>query len=164
MASIDDLLANNAHFVNRFDGNAGSVVPTKKVIVLTCMDSRLDPVAVLGLKPGDAHMLRNAGGIASEDAIRSIMLSQRRLGTRSIMVIHHSDCGMLTIDEKGEKDRIEADTGIRPSFALEAFSDIDADVVQTVARLKASPFLPHKDDIRGFVYEVETGRVREVTG
>ena len=162
MASIDDLLHNNGRFVETFAGPSASVVPAKKVIVLTCMDSRLDPVSVLGLRPGDAHVLRNAGGIASEDAIRSIMLSQRRLGTTSIMVIHHSDCGMLGLDEQREKDQIEADTGIRPSFALEAFTDLEADVRQTVARLAACPFLPCKDDIRGFVYEVETGRVREV--
>src|SRR5215470_5803389 len=109
MAEIDDLLANNARFVQTFDGTEASVVPAKKVVVLTCMDSRLDPVSVLGLIPGDAHVLRNAGGIASEDAIRSIMLSQRRLGTKAIMVIHHTNCGMLNLDEKGEKDAIEAD-------------------------------------------------------
>ena len=163
VSAIDDLLANNAKFAASFDGTSAKVVPAKKVIVLTCMDSRLDPVRVLGLAPGDAHVLRNAGGIASEDAIRSIMLSQRRLGTTSIMVIHHTDCGMLSLHEQQEKDQIEADTGIRPSFALEAFTDLEADVRQTVARLAANPFLPRKDDIRGFVYEVETGRVREVT-
>ncbi len=164
MASIDDLLENNTEFAATFDGTSVNVVPAKKVIVLTCMDSRLDPGRALGLRPGDAHVLRNAGGIASEDAIRSIMLSQRRLGTISIMVIHHTDCGMLSLDEQREKDQIETDTGIRPSFSLEAFNDLEADVRQTVARLAASPFLPCKDDIRGFVYEVETGRVREVSG
>jgi len=164
MGAIDDLLGNNARFIESFDGNSASVVPAKKVVVLTCMDSRLDPVSVLGLTPGDAHVLRNAGGIASDDAIRSIMLSQRRLGTTSIMVVHHTNCGMLDLDEQREKDAIEADTGIRPSFALEGFADLEADVIQTVARLEASPFIPHKGDIRGFVYEVDTGRVREVTG
>jgi len=164
MGAIDDLLGNNERFVESFAGTSASVVPAKKVIVLTCMDSRLDPVSVLGLTSGDAHVLRNAGGIASDDAIRSIMLSQRRLGTTSIMVIHHTNCGMLDLDEQREKDAIEADTGIRPSFALEGFADLEADVIQTVARLKASPFIPHKGDIRGFVYEVDTGRVREVTG
>ncbi|HMK12595.1 MAG TPA: carbonic anhydrase [Acidimicrobiales bacterium] len=164
MGAIDDLLGNNARFIESFDGNSASVVPAKKVVVLTCMDSRLDPVSVLGLTPGDAHVLRNAGGIASDDAIRSIMLSQRRLGTTSIMVVHHTNCGMLDLDEQREKDAIEADTGIRPSFALEGFADLEADVIQTVARLEASPFIPHRGDIRGFVYEVDTGRVREVTG
>ena len=162
MSAIDDLLVNNAQFAASFDGTSANVVPAKKVIVLTCMDSRLDPVRVLGLAPGDAHVLRNAGGIASEDAIRSIMLSQRRLGTTSIMVVHHTDCGMLSLHEQREKDQIEADTGIRPSFALGAFTDLEADVRETVARLVASPFLPCKDDIRGFVYEVDTGRLREV--
>ena len=131
--------------------------------MLTCMDSRLDPVSVLGLTPGDAHVLRNAGGIASDDAIRSIMLSQRRLGTASIMVIHHSDCGMLSLDEQRVSDQIEAETGVRPTFSLGAFADLDADVRATIATIHASPFIPCKDDVRGFVYEVETGRLREVS-
>ena len=163
MPVIDDLLANNADFARSFDGGSASVVPAKKVIVLTCMDSRLDPVSVLGLAPGDAHVLRNAGGIASDDAIRSMMLSQRRLGTTSIMVIHHSDCGMLDLDEQRVGDQIEAEIGIRPPFALGAFSDLDDDVRQTISRIEASPFIPCKDDIRGFVYEVKTGLLREVT-
>jgi carbonic anhydrase len=162
MSVIDELLANNTTFAKTFDGAPASVVPAKKVVVLTCMDSRLDPVSVLGLTPGDAHVLRNAGGIASEDAIRSIMLSQRRLGTTSIMVIHHSDCGMLSLDEQRVNDRVEAETGVRPPFALGSFADLDADVRATIAGLQASPFIPCKDDIRGFVYEVDTGRLREV--
>lgn len=160
---IDDLLANNAAFAQTFDGGSASVVPARKVIVLTCMDSRLNPVRVLGLRPGDAHVLRNAGGIASEDAIRSIMLSQRRLGTVSVMVIHHTDCGMLSLDEQAVNEQIEAETGVRPPFSLGAFSDLDANVKDTIARLEASPFIPCRDDIRGFVYEVNTGLLREVT-
>ncbi len=163
MASIDDLLENNMRFVETFGGPSASVVPAKKVIVLTCMDSRLDPVSVLGLMPGDAHVLRNAGGVASEDAIRSIMLSQRRLGTASIMVIHHSDCGMLSLDEQAVIEQIEVETGMRPPFSLGAFSDLDADVRATIASIHASPFVLCKDDIRGFVYAVETGRLREVS-
>jgi carbonic anhydrase len=162
MGEIDDLLGNNKRFVESFDGTSASVVPAKRVVVLTCMDSRLDPVGVLGLKPGDAHVLRNAGGLASEDAIRSIMLSQRGLGTESIMVIHHSDCGMLRLDEQKLHDEVEADTGERLPFALGGFDDLDVDVRHTVATLKASPFLACKDDIRGFVYDVESGRLREV--
>jgi carbonic anhydrase len=163
MTVIDDLLANNAAFAESFDGASAGVVPAKKVIVLTCMDSRLDPVSVLGLTPGDAHVLRNAGGLASDDAIRSIMLSQRRLGTVSIMVIHHTDCGMLSLDEQEVNEQIEAETGVRPPFSLGAFSDLEANVKDTIARIEASPFIPCKDAIRGFVYEVETGRLREVT-
>ena len=163
MSVIDELLANNAAFARTFDGGSASVVPAKKVIVLTCMDSRLDPVSVLGLAPGDAHVLRNAGGIASEDAIRSIMLSQRRLGTASIMVVHHSDCGMLSLDEERLNDQVESATGVRPTFSLGAFADLDADVRATIASIHASLFIPCKDDIRGFVYEVDTGRLREVS-
>jgi carbonic anhydrase len=131
--------------------------------VLACMDARLDPARVLGLEEGDAHVIRNAGGVASEDAIRSLVISQRLLGTEEIILIHHTDCGMETFTDGAVKDAIHADTGIRPSFALEAFPDADADVRQTIARIQASPFIPRKDHIRGFVYEVETGKLREVT-
>jgi carbonic anhydrase len=126
------------------------------------MDARLDPARILGLEEGDAHVIRNAGGVATEDAIRSLVISQRLLGTEEIILIHHTDCGMLTFADGAVKDAIEQDTGIRPSFALEAFPDAEADVRQTVNRIKASPFIPHKDRIRGFVYEVETGKLREV--
>jgi carbonic anhydrase len=163
MGVIDDLLANNAVFAQSFDGTQASVVPTKKVVVLTCMDSRLDPVRVLGLTPGDAHVLRNAGGLASEDAIRSIMLSQRRLGTTSVMVVHHTDCGMLRLDEDAVKDAIEGEVGVRPAFALGAFTDLESDVRETMARIETNPFVHAKTDVRGFVYDVETGRVREVS-
>jgi carbonic anhydrase len=127
------------------------------------MDARLDPAKALGLEEGDAHVIRNAGGVASEDAIRSLVISQRLLGTEEIILIHHTDCGMVTFTDAAVKDQIEADTGIRPSFALEAFPDADADVRQSIARIKASPFIPRTDSVRGFVYEVETGRLREIT-
>jgi carbonic anhydrase len=127
------------------------------------MDHRLRPARVLGLDDGDAHVIRNAGGVASEDAIRSLVISQRLLGTKEIVVVHHTDCGMLKFTDRQLKDDIERDIGVRPPFALEAFSDLDADVVETIARIKASPFIPHKDNIRGFVYDVETGALRQVS-
>jgi carbonic anhydrase len=133
------------------------------VAVLACMDARLDPARALGLEEGDAHVIRNAGGVVSEDAVRSLIVSQRLLGTEEIALIHHTDCGMLTFTDAEVKDAIEAEVGIRPSFALEAFADVDADVRQSIARIRANPLIPHTDAVRGFVYEVETGRLREVT-
>ena len=130
--------------------------------MLACMDARLDPAKVLGLEEGDAHVIRNAGGVASEDAIRSLVISQRLLGTEEIVLIHHTDCGMVTFTDGAVKDQIQADTGIRPPFALEAFPDADEDVRQSIARIQASPFIPKTDAVRGFVYEVESGKLREV--
>jgi carbonic anhydrase len=161
MSATDDLLANNAAFTEAFDRGHLQAAPAKKVAVLACMDARLDPAAFLGLDEGDAHVIRNAGGVATDDAIRSIVISQRLLGTEEIVLVHHTKCGMQTFTDDALKDAIVAETGIRPSFAFEAFPDADADVRQTAARIKASPFVPHKV-IRGFVYEVETGRLREV--
>ena len=132
------------------------------IAVVACMDARLNPSGVLGLSEGDAHVIRNAGGVVTDDVIRSLTISQRLLGTTEIVLIHHTDCGMLSFHDDDVKARIEADTGIRPPFALEAFPDVDADVIQSIARIKASPYLPHRDAVRGFVYEVETGRLREV--
>jgi carbonic anhydrase len=162
VTSTEQLVANNGKYVAAFAKGALPMPPGKKVAVLACMDARLDPARALGLEEGDAHVIRNAGGVASEDAIRSLLISQRLLGTEEIIVIHHTDCGMLTFTDGAVKDAIEADTGIRPSFALEAFPDLEADVVQTIARIQASPFIPHKDHIRGFVYEVDSGKLREV--
>src|SRR2546421_10549476 len=127
------------------------------------MDARLHVSKILGLKEGDAHVIRNAGGVATEDAIRSLTISQRLLGTEEIVLIHHTDCGMLTFTDEEFKDSIQKETGIKPGWAAEAFSDLDADVRQSIARIKASPFIPRKDSVRGFIYEVETGRLREVT-
>src|SRR5262245_6932848 len=127
------------------------------------MDARLDPARVLGLEEGDAHVIRNAGGVVTEDTIRSLVISQRLLGTQEIVLIHHSDCGMLTFRDDDVKDQIEADTGLRPHFAMESFSDVDEDVRQSMARLHASPFVPEKAHIRGFVYEVESGKLREIS-
>jgi carbonic anhydrase len=161
MTSTGDLIANNATYAASFDKGDLPMPPAKKVAVLACMDARLDPAKALGLREGDAHVIRNAGGVASEDALRSLIISQRLLGTEEIILIHHTDCGMETFTDDGVKEQILADTGLRPSFALEAFPDAEADVKQTAARIKAKPFLPKKN-LRGFVYEIETGKLREV--
>jgi carbonic anhydrase len=161
MSSADELLANNVSYVSEFEKGDLPLPPAKKLAVLACMDARLDPAKALGLTEGDAHVIRNAGGVASEDAIRSLVISQRLLGTEEIVLIHHTDCGMETFSDDDVKDKIFADTGLRPSFALEAFPKAEEDVKQTAARIRASPFIPHKN-IRGFVYEVESGRLREV--
>ncbi|MGI9591702.1 MAG: beta-class carbonic anhydrase [Myxococcota bacterium] len=162
MSAIDDLLANNGAYSASFSKGDLPMPPGKKVAIVACMDARLETGALLGLQEGDAHVIRNAGGVVTDDAIRSLTISQRLLGTREIMLIHHTDCGMLTFEDGAVKQQILDDTGIRPSFALEAFSDLDADVRQSIARIQASPFLLHKDEVRGFVYEVESGRLREV--
>lgn len=161
MSATDELVANNATYASSFAKGDLPIPPAKKVAVLACMDARLDPARALGLEEGDAHVIRNAGGVATEDAIRSIVISQRLLGTEEIILVHHTGCGMETFKDDEVKDQIESDTGLRPSFALEAFPQAEADVVQTAGRIRANPFVPRKN-IRGFVYEVETGRLREV--
>lgn len=161
MTSTDDLIANNRAYAGQFSKGDLPMPPARKVAVLACMDARLDPAKALGLEEGDAHVIRNAGGVASEDAIRSIVISQRLLGTEEIILIHHTNCGMETFTDDAVKDQIQGDTGIRPAFALEAFPKAEDDVKQTAARIRANPFVPHKQ-IRGFVYEVETGKLREV--
>lgn len=163
MATIDDLLESNAGYAASFDAGDAHVPPALGLAVIACMDARLDTHALLGIGVGDAHVIRNAGGVVTDDAIRSLTISQRLLGTTSIMLIHHTDCGMLTFRDDDLKDVIEAETGIRPSFAMEAFPDLDGDVRQSIARIKASPFVPNKDDIRGFVYDCATGKLNEVT-
>jgi carbonic anhydrase len=162
MAVTDQLLENNRARAESFDKGDLPLPPAKRVAVLACMDARLDVHKILGLKEGDAHVIRNAGGVATDDAIRSLVISQRLLDTREIILIHHTDCGMLTFRDDDVKSQIEEATGIRPPFALEAFSDLEQDVRQSIARIKSSPFLPNTNDVRGFVYEVETGRLREV--
>jgi carbonic anhydrase len=161
MTVTDQLLQNARRFAEGFDQDAQVTARPTHVAVVACMDPRLDPQAILGLASSDAHVLRNAGGVVSDDVIRSLAISQRLLGTTEIMVVHHTDCGMLTFRDDDVKDQIAADTGIRPPFALEAFTDLDDDVRQSIARIHASPFIPHKN-VRGFVYEVEKGTVREV--
>ena len=162
MSATDSLLGNNERYAGSFAKGDLPMPPNKKLAVLACMDARLDVHKILGLEEGDAHVIRNAGGIATEDAIRSLTISQRLLGTEEIVLIHHTDCGMLTFNDDDVKRDIEKDTGIRPHFALEAFGDLEADVRQTVARIKASPFIPNKSKIRGFVYDVRSGRLDEV--
>jgi carbonic anhydrase len=163
MSATDDLVRNAESYAATFDKGGLQLPPAKSVAIVACMDARLNPHAVLGLAEGDAHVIRNAGGVVTDDVIRSVMLSQRLLGTREIVLIHHTDCGMLTFKDDDVKAQIEADTGIRPAFALEAFPDPQQDVRQSIARLAASVFIPHKDQIRGFVYDVRTGRLNEVT-
>ncbi|HTU72212.1 MAG TPA: carbonic anhydrase [Trebonia sp.] len=159
---IDDLLARNEKYATTFPGPAAGQ-PTLRLAVVACMDARLDVQAALGLSAGEAHVIRNAGGVVTDDVVRSLVISQRLLGTREIVLIHHTDCGMAKFTDDGLKAEIERDTGIRPPWATEAFSDPDADVPQSIARLKASPFIPFTDVIRGFVFEVESGRLREVS-
>ena len=162
MSEIDRLVENAAAYAGGFDHDALPIRPRKRVAVLSCMDARIRVYTVLGLEEGDAHIIRNAGGIASDDAIRSIIISQRLLDTNEIIVIHHTDCGMEKFTDDALKAEIEQETGIRPPFAFEAFSDAEDDVRQTMARLRTSPFIPHRDNIRGFIFEVESGRIREV--
>jgi carbonic anhydrase len=162
MTVTDDLVANNQAYAAQFDKGDLPLPPARKVAVVACMDARLNPHGILGLNEGDAHVIRNAGGVITDDEIRSLAISQRLLGTEEIILIHHTDCGMLTFTDDDFKRSIQEDTGIKPEWAAEAFSDLDEDVRQSIARIKASPFIPRKDSVRGFVYEVESGRLREV--
>ena len=162
MSVIDDLLRNNEEYARGFDKEDLPLPPAKGVAVVACMDARLDVHKMLGLQEGDAHVIRNAGGVITDDEIRSLMISQRLLGTTEILLIHHTGCGMLTFSDAELKDQIEADTGVRPPFAIESFGDLDENVRESIERIKSSPFIPDKEAIRGFVYEVETGRLREV--
>jgi len=163
LSTTDDLLKNAESYAEGFDKGDLPMPPGKKVAVLACMDARLDPNGVLGLSEGDAHVIRNAGGVVTDDAIRSLAISQRLLGTEEIVLIHHTDCGMLTFKDDAFKQQIADETGIKPEWAAESFSDLDEDLRQSLARVKASPFIPKKDSVRGFVYEVESGRLREVS-
>ena len=162
MSSTDEFVANAERYAASFAKGDLPLPPAKHSAVVACMDARLNPYGVLGLSEGDSHVIRNAGGVVTDDVIRSLAISQRLLGTSEIVLIHHTGCGMLTFRDDEVKAQIEADTGLRPPFALEAFPDLESDVRQSIARIKASPFVPVKDSIRGFVYEVETGRLREV--
>jgi carbonic anhydrase len=163
MSVTDELLENNAAYVESFDKGDLPLPPARGVAVVACMDARLDVHKILGLEEGDAHVIRNAGGVITDDEIRSLTISQRLLGTREIVLVHHTDCGMLTFSDDDLKTQIHEEVGLKPHFSMESFTDLEEDVRQSVARIKASPFVPHKDSVRGFVYEVETGRLREVT-
>ena len=163
MTATDDALQRNASYAEAFDKGDLPIPPASRLAVVACMDARLDVHGLLGLELGDAHVIRNAGGVVSDDALRSLVISQRLLGTQEIILIHHTDCGMLTFRDDDIKDAILADTGLRPAFALEAFGDLDQDIRQSIARIQANPFIPNKDQIRGFVYDCATGRLNEVS-
>ena len=163
MSSTDELLANNEAYAASFDKADLPLPPARKAAVIACMDARLNVYGALGLSEGEAHVIRNAGGVVTDDAIRSLAISQRLLGTEEIILIHHTDCGMLTFTDDEFKRGVEKEVGIKPAWAAEAFSDLEEDVRQSIARIKASPFIPRKDAVRGFIYEVETGRLREVS-
>src|SRR4051794_12169839 len=163
MTATDELLQNAERYAADFDRGDLPLPPAKGVVVLACMDARLNPYGILGLQEGDAHVIRNAGGVVTDDEIRSLAISQRLLGTEEIILIHHTDCGMLTFTDDDFKRQVQDDTGIKPEWAAEAFPDLDEDVRQSLARIEASPFIPNKQSVRGFVYEVETGELREVS-
>ncbi len=162
MSAIDELLRNAHAYGESFSSGDLPMPPATRVVVVACMDARLNPTGLLGLNEGDAHVIRNAGGVITDDAIRSLAISQRLLGTEEIMLIHHTDCGMLTFKDDEFRRQVEEDTGVKPTWAAEAFDDLEGDVRQSIARIKASPFIPRKDAVRGFVYDVESGRLREV--
>ena len=162
MTVTDELVDNNEAYAAAFDHGDLPMPPGKHVAVVACMDARLDVHRILGLALGEAHVIRNAGGVISDDAIRSLVISQRLLGTTEIILIHHTDCGMLTFHDDEIKNQIASDVGLRPAFALEAFPDEVDDVRQSIARLRANPFIARKDSIRGFVFDVKTGRLEEV--
>jgi carbonic anhydrase len=161
MTVTDDLLANNATYAESFEGPL-PLPPAKHLAVLACMDARLDVYSILGLEPGESHVIRNAGGVVTDDEIRSLAISQRLLGTEEIILIHHTDCGMLTFTDDDFKRSIQDETGIKPEWAAESFTDLDEDVRQSIARIKASPFIPKTDSVRGFVFDVATGKLNEV--
>jgi carbonic anhydrase len=161
MTVTDELLANNAEYAASFSGPL-PLPPSKGVAVVACMDARIDVYRVLGLHEGEAHVIRNAGGVITDDEIRSLTISQRLLGTSEIILIHHTDCGMLTFTDDDFKAAIHADTGVKPHWSPESFSDLETDVRQSIARITSSPFVPKKDSVRGFVFDVATGKLAEV--
>ena len=161
MSVTDEYLANNARYAQSFSGPL-PLPPSRQVAVLACMDARLNVYAILVLADGEAHVIRNAGGVVTADEIRSLAISQRLLGTREIILIHHTDCGMLTFTDDAFKDALQAEVGIKPDWAAESFTDLDTDVRQSLNRIRSSPFIPHTDAVRGFVYDVATGELREV--
>jgi carbonic anhydrase len=163
MSTTDELIANAKSYAENFDKGDLPMPPARKIAIVACMDARLNPYGLLGLQEGDAHVIRNAGGVITDDEIRSLAISQRLLGTEEIVLIHHTDCGMLTFTDDEFRRSIQDEIGIKPAWAAEAFPDVEEDVRQSIARVKASPFIPKKESVRGFVYEVETGKLREVS-
>jgi carbonic anhydrase len=162
VGTIDELFANNQKFAEPLTARHLDVRPARQLAIVTCMDSRLDVFAALGLGDGEAHVLRNAGGVITDDVIRSLAISQRLLGTREVMLIHHTDCGMEKISDDGFRAELQEATGVSPAFAVESFTDVEADVRQSILRVRRSSFLPHRETVRGFVYDVDTHRLREV--
>ncbi len=162
MSVTDELVRNAEAYAASFDKQDLPLSPAKRVAIIACMDARLNPYALLGLTEGDAHVIRNAGGVVTDDEIRSLSISQRLLGTEEVVLVHHTDCGMLTFTDDDFRAQLQEETGIKPEWAVETFSDLEEDVRQSIARIKASPFISRKESVRGFVYEVETGRLREV--
>jgi carbonic anhydrase len=158
----DQLLANAERYADAFDKGDLPLPPAKKLAVVACMDARLDPQKVLGLAEGDAHVIRNAGGVVTDDEIRSLSISQRLLGTEEIILIHHTDCGMLTFTDDQFAQQLESDTGAKPQWDANCFDDLEGDVRESIARIRESPFIPNKDSVRGFVYDVHTGRLNEI--
>jgi carbonic anhydrase len=163
MDVIDELVANNEAFAASLPAQHLDVRPRRRLVIVTCMDSRLDVFAALGLHEGEAHILRNAGGVITDDVIRSLAVSQRRLGTSAVMLIHHTDCGLQTLTDDGFRAELQAATGLAPAFAIESFTDVEADVRQSILRVRRSPFVEHRDHVRGFVYDVDTHALREVS-
>lgn len=163
MEGIDELLQNNRAFAASLPEQHFDVRPSRKLTIVTCMDSRLDVFQALGLDIGEAHILRNAGGVITSDMIRSIAISQRKLGTEEIMLIHHTNCGMQTITDDGFRAELQEATGVAPAFAIESFIDLDSDVRQSILRVRRSDFIPHRDSVRGFIYDVDTHALREVS-
>jgi carbonic anhydrase len=162
MSVIDELIEQNDGFADSLPERHLDVRPRRQLAIVTCMDSRLDVFAALGLGVGEAHVLRNAGGVITDDVIRSLAISQRLLGTREVMLIHHTDCGMQKLSDDDFRAELQEDTGVAPAFAIESFTDLDADVRQSILRVRRSAFLPHRDSVRGFVYDVDSHRLREV--
>jgi carbonic anhydrase len=163
VSATNGLLDNAKAYAEGFDKGDLPMPPATKVVVIACMDARLDPQALLGLEEGDAHVIRNAGGVVTDDAIRSLAISQRLLGTEEVVLIHHTDCGMLTFSDDDFRRQVQEDTGVKPPWAAEAFPEVDEDVRQSIARIKASPFVPRKNAVRGFVYDVHDASLREVS-
>jgi carbonic anhydrase len=163
MSAIDELLANNQAFAETFDKGDLPLPPAKKVAIVACMDARLNPYPILGLSIGDAHVIRNAGGVITDDEIRSLAISQHLLGTEEVMLIHHTECGMLTFSDQEFEEMLERESGVRPQWGAGSFSDLEQNVRDSIRRIRESPFIPHKDEVRGFVYDVKTGRLNEVT-